>query len=332
MRACITAPEASETQHPLTISRPLAAIPVANTPLRQLQLRALRDAGFDTSERTAPLPSDLTDRTAQQPPTLLIRGDAWFPPQLLRHLCRHPQTIRQAMPFARLAGHPPPAHPTPGPPLPSRPLHLRYPWDLLELNARLLDAIDAPDTPVDTACWNAVAATWPPTATPPPTPALPGVHVDGRLYYGPGTRFLPGVYIEGTVLIGDHCLIGPNCYLRGPSAIGSRCRIGQGVEIKASILMDHVHAAHLSYVGDSIIGEHANLGCGTVTANFRHDGKNHRSMVAGRLVDTGRNKFGTIIGDHVHTAIHTAIYPGRKLWPHTSTLPGSIVQRDITTE
>ena len=63
--------------------------------------------------------------------------------------------------------------------------------------------------------------------------------------------------------------------------------------------------------------------------NFRHDGQNHRTLVDGVLVDTGRRKFGSIIGDGVHTGIHTSIYPGRKLWPGTSTRPGEIVQRDV---
>jgi len=82
-------------------------------------------------------------------------------------------------------------------------------------------------------------------------------------------------------------------------------------------------------VGDSVLGANVNFGCGTITANFRHDEGNHRSMVKGELVDTGRRKLGTIVGDAVHTAINTSIYPGRKLWPHTSTLPGEVVNRDI---
>jgi bifunctional UDP-N-acetylglucosamine pyrophosphorylase/glucosamine-1-phosphate N-acetyltransferase len=53
-------------------------------------------------------------------------------------------------------------------------------------------------------------------------------------------------------------------------------------------------------------------------------------MVAGTLVDTGRAKFGAVLGDDVRTGIHTSIYPGRKLWPSTTTLPGEIVKRDIT--
>jgi len=48
------------------------------------------------------------------------------------------------------------------------------------------------------------------------------------------------------------------------------------------------------------------------------------------LVDTGRRKFGTIVGDGVHTGIHTAIYPGRKLGPNTFTRPNADVQADLT--
>ena len=98
---------------------------------------------------------------------------------------------------------------------------------------------------------------------------------------------------------------------------------------KNSLILSRTNVGHLSYVGDSVIGEAVNFGAGTIISNFRHDGKNHRSMVAGELLDTGRRKFGAIVGDHVHTGIHTSIYPGRKLWPHTSTRPGEIVQHDL---
>ena len=153
--------------------------------------------------------------------------------------------------------------------------------------------------------------------------------IKGPLAVGQGTVIKAGVVIEGPVIIGERCTIGPNCYIRGATAIGNGCKVGQGVELKNSILMDGASVPHLSYVGDSVIGEKANLGCGTVTANFRHDGKNHQSAIKGELIDTGRRKLGAIVGDHVHTGINTSIYPGRKLWPHTSTLPGSVVQRDI---
>ena len=158
----------------------------------------------------------------------------------------------------------------------------------------------------------------------------PSVVIEGVIHLGPETRILPGVFIEGNVVIGAHCKIGPNCYIRGLTSIGDSCHIGQSVEIKNSLILSHTSVGHLSYVGDSVLGEKVNFGAGTTTSNLRHDGKNHRSEVNGVLIDTGRRKFGTIVGDGVHTGINTSIYPGRKLWPHTTTRPGEIIQRDLT--
>ena len=153
--------------------------------------------------------------------------------------------------------------------------------------------------------------------------------VEGKLQLGKGTRILPGVYIEGNVTIGEHCKIGPNCYIRGNTSIGNNCHIGQSVEVKNSIIGNNTNVGHLAYVGDSVIGDNANFGAGTITSNFRHDGSNHRSVVQGEVLDTGRRKFGTIIGDGVHTGINTSIYPGRKIGANCSTLPAAVVQKDI---
>jgi UDP-N-acetylglucosamine diphosphorylase/glucosamine-1-phosphate N-acetyltransferase len=158
----------------------------------------------------------------------------------------------------------------------------------------------------------------------------PAAHLSGTVNIGEGTVVRPGAVIEGPVLIGRDCTIGPNCWLRPGATLGDRCRVGQAVEIKNSILFDGATVPHLSYVGDSILGEHVNFGCGTITANLRHDHKNVGSTVKGELVDTGRRKLGAIVGDHVHTGINTSILPGRKLWPHTMTLPGQVVSKDVT--
>jgi len=157
----------------------------------------------------------------------------------------------------------------------------------------------------------------------------PSAVIEGVIHLGAGSRILPGVFVEGNVVIGANCKIGPNCYLRGSTSIGDDCHIGQAVEIKNCLILSHTNVGHLSYVGDSVLGEHVNFGAGTITANFRHDNQTHRSAVNGVLIDTGRLKLGAIVGDGVHTGIHTSIYPGRKLWPNTSTRPGEIVQRDI---
>jgi len=183
-----------------------------------------------------------------------------------------------------------------------------HPWDLLHANELFVNALAEPSIEGD---------------------VHPSAVIDGILRLGPGSRILPGVFIEGNVIIGADCKIGPNCYIRGATSIGDRCHIGQAVEIKNSIILSGTSVGHLSYLGDSILGEGVNLGAGTIVSNLRHDGANHRSMVDGRLVDTGRRKFGAVIGDGVHTGIHTSIYPGRKLWPNTTTRPGQVVSRDL---
>lgn len=183
---------------------------------------------------------------------------------------------------------------------------LSHPWDLLDLNVRLLESlVETPDHGAQMG--------------------------DGAvLSVGEGTQILPGVYVEGRVMIGRDCKIGPNCYLRGSTTIGDGCHIGQAVEVKNSIIGHGSSAGHLTYLGDSVLGERVNLGAGTISSNLRHDGGNHRSMVNGELVDTGRRKMGVVLGDEVHTGIHTSFYPGRKLGPKATTLPGAIVDRDLS--
>lgn len=155
------------------------------------------------------------------------------------------------------------------------------------------------------------------------------VRIHGNIVLGKGSELLSGTYIEGNAIIGENCKIGPNCYIRGSTSIGNGCRVGQSVEIKNSILMDGAKVPHLSYVGDSIIGENSNLGAGTITANLRHDDAHVKSMIKDVLVDSGRRKLGAIIGDNVHTGTDTQIYPGRKIWVGKTTLPGEIVKEDI---
>lgn len=183
-----------------------------------------------------------------------------------------------------------------------------HPWDLLRANERHVSLLSGSRVPEDLS---------------------PLVSIDGCVRIGEGTKLLPGVVIEGNVVIGAGCKIGPNCYLRGNTSIGDHCHVGNAVEIKNSILLSHTNVGHLSYVGDSVLGEKVNFGAGTMTSNLRHDGRNHRSLVGETLVDTGRRKFGCIVGDGVHTGINTSIYPGRKLFAGTSTLPGEIVRRDV---
>ena len=138
-----------------------------------------------------------------------------------------------------------------------------------------------------------------------------------------GTIIKSGTYIEGKVYIGENCVIGPNCYIRNGSVVENNCKIGASVEIKNSIIGSGTNINHLSYVGDSIIGENCNLGAGTITANLRHDNSTVKVKVKDKLIDTGKEKLGAVIADNIKTGIGTLIYPGRKVLKNT--LPGEKV-------
>ena len=184
---------------------------------------------------------------------------------------------------------------------------ITYPWSLLEANEKILDGM-AGD----------VYAT-----------VEKGVTIKGRVVVGRNTLLRSGTYVEGPAAIGKNCDIGPNCFIRPYTAIGDNCRIGNAVEVKNSIVMDGAKIGHLSYFGDSIAGKNANLGAGFMVANLRHDRAEIRSMVRGRLEGTGRQKFGTVIGDGAMTGINTLVCPGRKIWPGKTTLPGEVVKKDV---
>ena len=190
---------------------------------------------------------------------------------------------------------------------------ITYPWSLLEANEALLQEMKIGKPKIAATAKVEKYAT-----------------LKGFVAVGKNTLIRNGAYVEGPVVIGENCTIGPNCYIRPFTSIGNTCRIGNGVEIKNSILMDNIIFAHLTYCGDSIIGNGVNLGGGTITANVRHDNGNVKSMTNGELVDTGRKKFGTVIGDNAKTGINTSIYPGRKIWPGKTTVPGEVVTKDIS--
>lgn len=190
-------------------------------------------------------------------------------------------------------------------PLEGRWIDIGYPWDLLKANERLLKDLKG-----------RYEGTVEPNAT-----------IKGEVVIGKGTAIRNGSYIEGPVIIGENCDIGPNCFIRPSTAIGNNARVGNAVEIKNTIIMEGTHVGHLSYVGDSIIGRRCNFGAGTKVANLRHDGKNIKVRMKGKILDSGRRKLGVIMGDDVHTGINTSINVGVMIEKGKYTSPGEIVKR-----
>jgi NDP-sugar pyrophosphorylase family protein len=114
--------------------------------------------------------------------------------------------------------------------------------------------------------------------------------------------------------------VGPNCYIRPSTSIGDNCHIGAAVEVKNSIIMNGSKVPHHNYVGDSIIGEHCNLGAGTKIANLRFDETN--VIING--IDTSLRKFGAVLGDNVESGINASINIGTVIGNNTHIGPGAI--------
>ncbi len=107
--------------------------------------------------------------------------------------------------------------------------------------------------------------------------------------------------------VGENSTVGPFARLRGAN-IGANCRIGDFVEVKNSTLHNGVKSAHLSYIGDSEVGERTNVGCGTVFCNY--DGKNkHRTTVGeGCFIGANVNLVAPLaVGDKAYIAAGTTV-------------------------
>lgn len=153
--------------------------------------------------------------------------------------------------------------------------------------------------------------------------------VNGKVVIEEGAEILPNVHIEGPVYISKGCKVGPNCNLRPGTFLGENVRIGNGCDIKNSIIMKNSTAAHLNYVGDSVIGENCNLGAGTNIANLRFDNEHVKVSVNGERVSSGRRKLGCFIGDNVKTGINCSIMPGVVIKENSIVPPHTLVNKDI---
>lgn len=127
---------------------------------------------------------------------------------------------------------------------------------------------------------------------------------------GKETVIEPGAYIEGPTVIGSGCQIRHSAYIRGNVITGDRCVIGHSSEIKHSIFLNDAKAPHFNYVGDTILGNHVNLGAGVICANFRLDHGEVVVEIGKEQHRTGTKKFGAIIGDGSQIGCNSVTNPG----------------------
>lgn len=131
-----------------------------------------------------------------------------------------------------------------------------------------------------------------------------------KVYIGEGAQIEEGARIQGPAIIGQGSSIGHVSFLRENCILGESAHIGHGVEVKHSIFLNRAIAAHLNYIGDSIIGSDVNISGGAMVANFRLDKKTVSIRYNGRKIDTGLAKFGAVVGDGSMIGVNAVLNPG----------------------
>jgi bifunctional UDP-N-acetylglucosamine pyrophosphorylase / glucosamine-1-phosphate N-acetyltransferase len=170
-------------------------------------------------------------------------------------------------------------------------------------------------------------------------------HIEASVQIGRDTVILPGSFLRGTTKIGSDCVIGPSAdlldtrvgdgarvehsvgrgaevgegatvgpyaFLRPGTVLGPDAKVGAYCEVKNTRVGRGSKVPHLSYIGDAEIGEDANLGAGTITANY-----------------DGVNKHRTTIGDGAFTGVNTNLIAPVTIGDGAYLGAASVVNKDI---
>lgn len=149
----------------------------------------------------------------------------------------------------------------------------------------------------------------------------PNYKARNDVYVGDGTIIAEGAVIEGPAIIGKYALLGHGSFIRGNCIIGSNVQLGHAVEVKGSIFLNDSKAAHLNYIGDSIVGNKVNISGGTILANYRLDKKTVMVTDEGNKIETGLEKFSSIVGDGTNIGVNAVLNPGTILGKNTVVYP-----------
>ncbi|MBR3461001.1 MAG: UDP-N-acetylglucosamine pyrophosphorylase [Clostridia bacterium] len=139
-------------------------------------------------------------------------------------------------------------------------------------------------------------------------------------------KVFPSAYIAAPCII-DHGAEVRHCaFIRGSAIVGKNCVVGNSVELKNVVLFDNVQVPHYNYVGDSILGYKSHMGAGSITSNVKSDKTLVVVKNGDEHIETGRKKFGAILGDFVEVGCNSVLNPGTVIGRNTNVYPVSMVR------
>lgn len=150
--------------------------------------------------------------------------------------------------------------------------------------------------------------------------------VSENVWIAKSATIAPSASITGPCIICEEAEIRHCAFIRGNAIIGRGAVVGNSTELKNCILFDGVQVPHYNYVGDSILGYKSHMGAGAVTSNVKSDKTPVTVLCNGERVETGRKKFGAMLGDRVEVGCNSVLNPGTVIGCDSNIYPRSTVR------
>ncbi len=147
-----------------------------------------------------------------------------------------------------------------------------------------------------------------------------------HIWVAKSAQVAPTACLNGPLIIDEEAQIRHCAFIRGSAIVGRGAVVGNSTELKNVVIFNGVQVPHYNYVGDSILGFRSHMGAGSITSNVKSD----KTLVAvkngSEVLETGRKKFGAMLGDYVEVGCNSVLNPGTVVGRHTNIYPLSMVR------
>ena len=151
-------------------------------------------------------------------------------------------------------------------------------------------------------------------------------HPEEGVWIAKDAKVFPSAYIGAPCIIDHEAEVRHCAFIRGSAIVGKGAVVGNSVELKNVVLFDKVQTPHYNYVGDSVLGYKAHMGAGSITSNVKSDKTLVVVKEPGAPHETGRKKFGAILGDNVEVGCNSVLTPGTVVGRRSNIYPTSSVR------
>ena len=151
-------------------------------------------------------------------------------------------------------------------------------------------------------------------------------HPEEGVWIAKDAKVFLSAYIGAPCIIDHEAEVRHCAFIRGSAIVGKGAVVGNSVELKNVVLFDKVQTPHYNYVGDSVLGYKAHMGAGSITSNVKSDKTLVVVKEPGAPHETGRKKFGAILGDNVEVGCNSVLNPGTVIGRRSNIYPTSSVR------